>query len=173
VALATQADVENALGRFLTADEDVTTLLEEASDLAAAYLGGYPDPVPGAVSRAVATMVVAVLTKPEATTADYSAGGYNATRQPLTINVGTESQTTTGPWLTKAIRIRLRPYRMRPSQRAYTIKTITLPEDTNGEESKPETPSPKGIYSSRGAPCLTHCSGRVTDPSCRGFCACC
>lgn len=170
MALATQADVENALGRFLAEGEDITTLLEEASDLAAAYLGGEPDPVPAAVSRAVATMVAAVLTKPEATTADYSAGGYNATRQPLTVNVGNESQTTTGPWLTKAIRIRLRPYRMRPSQRAYTIDTrVLIPEAENGGEEA----QPKAGYQSR-TPQGRSCQEGGTDQArCEGFCACC
>jgi hypothetical protein len=180
MALATQADVENALGRFLEAEEDVTTLLEEASDLAAAYLGGYPDPVPQAVSRAVATMVVAVLLKPEATTADYQAGGYNASREPLTIRVGNESQTTTGPWLTKAIRIRLRPYRMRPAQRAYTINT-RVPEDLNGgQEDKPQPRSQKGrTYQgspqgrSQGSPRNCPVGGTCTGPFCQGFCPCC
>jgi hypothetical protein len=163
VALATQADVENALGRFLAEGEDITTLLEEASDLAAAYLGGYPEPVPGAVSRVVATMVVAVMEKPQATSADYSAGGYNATRQPFTVNVGNESQTTTGPWLTKSLRIRLRPYRMRPSQRAYTIDTVYVVEDASGDQ---EIPQPKTeVRSHAGYP--GSCGFR-----CGGFCGC-
>lgn len=111
MALATQADVESALGRFLAEGEDVTTLLEEASDLVIGYLGREPDPVPPPVARAVATMVVAVLTKPATTTADYQAGGYYQQREVTTVRVGVESATTTGPWLTAAIKKRLAPYR--------------------------------------------------------------
>ena len=110
MALATSDDVEAALGRSLT--EDVDTLLEEASDLVVGYLRATPDPVPGAVTRVVATMVVAVLNKPEVTTADYDAGGYNMVREAAAVRVGVESATTSGPWLTNALRQRLAPYRI-------------------------------------------------------------
>jgi len=109
MALATSDDVEAALGRSLT--EDVDTLLEEASDLVVGYLHTTPDPVPGAVARVVATMVVAVLNKPEVSTADYDAGGYNMVREAAAVRVGVESATTSGPWLTNALRQRLNPYR--------------------------------------------------------------
>lgn len=111
MALATQADVESALGRFLTESEDISTLLEEASDLVIGYLGCEPDPVPPAVARAVATMVVACLTKPATTTADYNAGGYYQQREAATVQVGVESATTTGPWLTAALKKRLARFR--------------------------------------------------------------
>jgi hypothetical protein len=109
VAFATSADVEAALGRSLT--EDVTELLESASDLVAGYLLHIPDPVPPAVKRAVATMVAAVLTKPDVTVAQYDAGGYNQVREAAGVRVGVESSTTSGPWLTQSIKQRLRPYR--------------------------------------------------------------
>lgn len=111
MALASEEDVENALGRSLTSSEDVTTLLEEASDLVVAYIGHTPDPVPDPVSRAVATMVTAVLTKPAVSTADYQAGGYNTQREVAAVRVAVESATTTGPWLTQSLKKRLNPYR--------------------------------------------------------------
>ena len=46
MTLASEVDVESALGRDLAETEDVSTLLEEASDLVAGYLGYTPDPVP-------------------------------------------------------------------------------------------------------------------------------
>lgn len=112
MALATETDVENALGRPLTDTEDVTTLLEDASDLVVAYLRQTPDPVPDAVARVIGTMVASVLTKPAVTTADYSASGYNASREVAVIRVGQESATTSGPWLTMSLKQRLSPYRL-------------------------------------------------------------
>lgn len=111
MALATEVDVENALGRSLTESEDVTTLLEEASDLVVGYLRHEPDPVPDPVARAVATMVAAVLTKPAVTTADYDAGGYNISREAAAVRVAVESATTSGPWLTQSLKRRLSMYR--------------------------------------------------------------
>ena len=111
MALATEQDVENALGRSLTESEDVTTLLEEASDLVVGYLRHEPDPVPGPVARAVATMVAAVLTKPATTTADLDATGYNVARESAAVRIGIESATTTGPWLTNSLKRRISRYR--------------------------------------------------------------
>lgn len=111
MALASVADVEAALGRVLTQDEDVTTLLEEASDLVVGYLRHTPNPVPNPVKRAVATMVVAVMTKPAVTMSDYSADGYNISREPATVRVGVESPTTSGPWLTMSLKRRISMYR--------------------------------------------------------------
>jgi len=112
MALATDADVERALGRSL-ADEaeqaSVALLLEEASDRVVAYLGHTPDPVPPAVTRAVARMVEKVLNKPTTTAGDYQAGGYNSSQQMLTYRATpTESS---DPWLSKTIRDMLAPYR--------------------------------------------------------------
>jgi len=122
MALATDADVERALGRSL-ADEaeqaSVALLLEEASDRVVAYLGHAPDPVPPAVTRAVARMVEKVLNKPTTTTADYSAGGYNSSQQMLTYRA-TPAESS-DPWLSKTIKDMLSPYRSKSSQSAYTI----------------------------------------------------
>lgn len=113
MALAASSDVVAALGRSLTADETtaVTNQLEQASDLVVGYLGHYPDPVPGPVARVVATMVAAVFDKPQITTADYDASGYSTGREYAQVHVGQESATTSGPWLTRALKLRLRPFR--------------------------------------------------------------
>jgi hypothetical protein len=112
MALATTYDVVDALGRPLATGEDVTTMLEQASDLVIGYLGAVPtNPVPPAVVRVVASMVAAVLTKPATTTADYVATGYNTSREQAAVRVGVESATTTGPWLSQSLKMRLEPYR--------------------------------------------------------------
>jgi hypothetical protein len=120
VAFATEDDVEAALGRSLTSAESVDNTLDVASDLVVGYLGYTPDPVPGAVVRVVAEMVVAVLNKPSVTVADYTASGYNQVREAAGVHVGNESATTSGPWLTKALRLRLRPFR----RGAFSINTF-------------------------------------------------
>ena len=121
MAYATSSDVVAALGRSLTEAESVSVSnqLEQATDLVAAYLGNEPDPVPGAVARVVATMVAAVFSKPSITVADYDASGYSTAREAAGVYVGTESATTSGPWLTNALRERLKPYRV--SMRAVTV----------------------------------------------------
>ena len=121
MALASQNDVENALGRFLLESEDVSTLLEEASDLVVGYLGHTPDPVPSPVARVVATMVAAVLTKPATNTADYGANGYNVARESMPVKIGVESATTTGPWLTASLKQRLRPFRSAATRSVFSI----------------------------------------------------
>lgn len=121
MALATEDDVENALGRPLASSEDVSTLLEEASDQVVGYLGYTPDPVPAPVARVVATMVVAVLTKPAVTSADYGSNGYNVARETIAVKVGVESATTTGPWLTAALKMRLKPFLTASSRRVFSI----------------------------------------------------
>lgn len=123
MSLASDSDVENALGRSLTESEDVSTLLEEASDLVAGYLGYVPDPVPSPVARVVATMVAAVLTKPAVSTSDYEASGYNVQREVAVARVGVESATTTGPWLTAALKMRLKPFRTSSTRSVFSIKT--------------------------------------------------
>lgn len=119
--LASDVDVEAALGRDLTETEDVSTLLEEASDLVVGYLGYEPDPAPSPVTRVVATMVAAVLTKPATTTGDFGASGYNIARESATVKIGTESATTTGPWLTASLKMRLRPYRSAATRSVFSI----------------------------------------------------
>lgn len=113
MALAASSDVVAALGRSLTSAETtaVANQLDQASDLVVAYLGDWPDPVPGPVARVVATMVAAVFEKPAVTVADYDASGYSTSREYAEVRVGHESATTQGPWLTKALKERLRPFR--------------------------------------------------------------
>lgn len=129
MALATTDQVEDALGRDLAETEDVSTLLEEASDLVAGYLGYTPDPAPDAVSRVVATMVAAVLSKPTVTTADYQATGYNVSRESAVVRVGQESATTTGPWLTAALKLRLRPFRTSKTRSVFSIDLAPAPDE--------------------------------------------
>lgn len=119
--LATQADVESALGRFLTESEDVTWVLRTASDRVAAYLGGRPDPVPPEVSAVVADVVVAIITKPAVNTADYNAGGYYQQRETATLQLSPDSVTNTGPWLSKEHKARLRYFRIRG--KAFSVNT--------------------------------------------------
>lgn len=113
MALATSADVVAALGRALTATETtaVANQLDQASDLVVGYLGAYPDPIPGAVARVVATMVAAVFDKPQITIADYDASGYSTAQEYARVAVGQESATSSGPWLTNALKKRLQRYR--------------------------------------------------------------
>ena len=90
----------------------VDSLLEQSSDLIVGY--GVPadiNPVPGAVTRVTASMVVAVFTKPSINIADYDATGYRTASETASVRVGMESATTTGPWLTNALKMRLNPYR--------------------------------------------------------------
>jgi hypothetical protein len=90
----------------------VNNQLDQATDLVAAYLGTEPNPVPDAVKRVVATMVAAVFDKPSITIADYDASGYSTAREAAGVHVGMESATTSGPWLTNALKERLKPYRI-------------------------------------------------------------
>jgi len=114
MAYATSSDVVAALGRSLTTAESVSVnnQLDQATDLVAAYLGTEPNPVPDAVKRVVATMVAAVFDKPSITIADYDASGYSTAREAAGVHVGMESATTSGPWLTNALKERLKPYRI-------------------------------------------------------------
>lgn len=111
MALATPQDVEAVLGRPLTSPEQgkVGGQLEAASDLVVGYLHPcpIPSPTPAAISRVVAEMVAALILRPTtplpegATT--LGAGVYNLGLA--------EGATTSGPWLTEKLKVRLRPYR--------------------------------------------------------------
>lgn len=116
MAFAVDDDVREVLGRNLTSPEAavVDSLLEQSTDLVIGYgVPGDIDPVPGAVTRVVATMVAAVFQKPNLTVADYNASGYSTQLESATVKVGVEGNTTTGPWLTNALKMRLNPYRSR------------------------------------------------------------
>ncbi|MGQ9349722.1 hypothetical protein [Mycolicibacterium gilvum] len=110
MTLATSQDVQTALGRELTADETaaVAGLLDEATDLVVGYLHPFevPTPVPAAIVRVVASMTAAVLLRPasiphEAT--QLTADVFSASFAPGT--------TSPGPYLTAALKARLRPFR--------------------------------------------------------------
>lgn len=110
MALADLADIEKALRRDLTDSEaeSVDGLAETASDLVTGYLFPcpIPDPVPGAITRVVADMVVAVLNRPSQIlpdTASVNAGMFGVNLTP-----GSTSQ---GPYLTAALKERLAPFR--------------------------------------------------------------
>jgi len=113
VAHANADDVKaslRAIGRDDVAENlpPVDELLDEASDLVSGYLwpSQVPTPTPGAITRAVAAMTAAVLTRPSSLlpeTQSLSADGFGVTFTP-----GTGSP---GPYLTAALKSRLRPYR--------------------------------------------------------------
>ena len=114
MAFATDGDVSDALGRSLTSPETtvVDNLLDQATDLVVGYgIDPAISPVPGAVTRVVASMVVAVFTKPSINIADYDASGYRSSSETASVRVGMESATTEGPWLTASQKMRLNPYR--------------------------------------------------------------
>jgi hypothetical protein len=128
MALASESDVEAALGRSLVEGEDVSHLLETASDRVVGYLGYVPGalgslthPVPDPVKRVVADMVKAVLDKPAVTTSAYQASGYNVQREAATVTVGVESVTTTGPWISSSQKLALRPFLRAKSRRVFSI----------------------------------------------------
>jgi len=115
VVFATDGDVSDALGRSLTSLEAnvVDNLIDEATDLVVGYgISLDISPVPGAIKRVVATMVAAVFSKPSINVADYDASGYSTAREAAGVHVGMESATTSGPWLTNALKERLKPYRI-------------------------------------------------------------
>lgn len=106
MALATEDDVAAALGE--APEQDVETLLEEASDLVLGYLRCPDlDPVPPAVARVVASMVASALTRPVGMAS--IAPGDSLTAGPYNMRVGDSSSGTV--WLTNGLKLRLRPYR--------------------------------------------------------------
>lgn len=109
MALATQADVEKTLHRELTDQEaeDVESQLDEASDLVEGYLICPPPvPTPEPIVRAVAAMVAAIIDRSKNTpeNADTVTAGPYSQRF-------VEGSTAKGPWLTAALKMRLRPWR--------------------------------------------------------------
>ncbi|AER26307.1 head-to-tail adaptor [Mycobacterium phage OmniCritical] len=109
-ALATAQDVTTALGRELTGAESaaVEGLLLEATDLVVGYLhpSSVPTPTPDPITRVVASMVAAVLTRPKSIP-------HNATQLTADVfSASFESGTTSpGPYLTGAMKLRLNPFR--------------------------------------------------------------
>jgi hypothetical protein len=114
MALATQADVEAILNRPLTTPEATAapSLLDEASDLVLGYLrcAELATPTPGPIIRVVAAMVAAVLRQPAAASSDPAYNAASLGTGPFTIGF-VEGSTSGSPWLTAALKLRLRPYR--------------------------------------------------------------
>lgn len=110
MAYAVEADVEVALRRDLTDDETATVggVLDGASDLIDGYLYPctVPDPTPGAVTRVVADIAAAVLSRPAGLMPDTS----NMTAGPYQVGFASGS-TSLGPYLTAALKQRLAPFR--------------------------------------------------------------
>ncbi len=118
-ALATRADVVDALGRPLDSDElaKVDGLIDEAGDLVAGHL--YPLPpreadgtVPAVVVRVVSRMAARVLEQASSTGGVFGAtsttdqiGDYSRTRS------FTPGTTSGGPWLSRTDRVSLRQIR--------------------------------------------------------------
>lgn len=113
--LATLSDVQAALramGKSELADSldepTVAELLDEASDLVTGYLypTEVPDPTPRAIVRVVAAMACAVLTRPANLLPETAA--LNADIYGVTLTPGS---TSWGPYLTAALKLRLKPFR--------------------------------------------------------------
>ena len=123
MALATEDDVTAALGGK-SPSTDVTTLLEEASDLVLGYLRLTSlDPVPPAVSRVTASMVAAAVNRPAGLAS--MAPGDSLTAGPYSVNGGDAA----GVWLTNALKLRLLPYR------AHSNASVSLQSELYGEGS--------------------------------------
>ncbi|WNM68302.1 head-to-tail adaptor [Mycobacterium phage Tierra] len=112
MTLATTADVQAALRALQRPDlaeplTDVSDLLQEASDLVTGHLwpNPVPDPTPGPITRVTAAMVAAVLTRPKEIlpeTTNLSADGFGV--------AFAEGGTSPRPFLTRDMKMRLRPY---------------------------------------------------------------
>lgn len=114
MALASLDDVEARLGHAPTVDDSVVTaLLDEASDLVAAFIRCVPDPVPGEVSRVVARMVVRVLSVGDSVPVGLSQAARTQTAGPVTLTATqsfSETATQRSPWLTSADKMVLRRF---------------------------------------------------------------
>lgn len=115
--LATVDDVQDRLGRVLTAQEvaEVEGLLVEASYLVTGYLRRVfaAGEVPGTVSTVVSRMVARTLTAPSETTHTES---VSQTAGPFSTNVKYVSSGGS-PWLTRSDKITLAPFRTRKGRR--------------------------------------------------------
>jgi len=112
MALATQEDVEQALRRPLTTEEleYLSEPLEAASDHVVGYLHPFPvpTPTPDAVKRVVAEMVAALLSRPSTDALPLEVKSMQVGPYGSTFAAGA---TSLGPYLTEAMKLRLRPFR--------------------------------------------------------------
>lgn len=108
--LAMQEDVENALRRPLTELEAewIDPLLNECADLVVAYLHPWqiPTPPPKPITRVVAAMAAAVLSRPASVLPDTK----SLTADVYGITFATGS-TGLGPYLAPSFQERLKPYK--------------------------------------------------------------
>lgn len=106
VALAAVEDVAARLDRTLTPDEtrQAAGLLEEASDLAAAWMRCVPEPVPAEVVRVVSRMVARVMSVDPATPVGLTQTQFSEQAGPMGVTRSqsfSEDATTRAPWLTR------------------------------------------------------------------------
>lgn len=104
--LASRELVESALRREVVAGEDVEQLILTASDLVTGYLWPtqIPSPTPDPIARVVADMVAAVLDHTPGQEADSMTAG------PYSVKLVSGS-TGSAPFLTAALKARLRPWK--------------------------------------------------------------
>jgi hypothetical protein len=109
MALAEPDDVRAALRRDLTESEDtwIDGMLEEASDAVLGYLSPFdmPDPVPGEIVRATASVVADMLRRANILpdTQSMTADSYAIQFAP--------GATSSGPYLSEGIKRRLAPFK--------------------------------------------------------------
>lgn len=113
--LASHDDVAVRLGRLLTADESqrVEPLLEEASVMVGAWIGGEPDPVPDGVRVVVSRMVARVFTAASNTSApEAGVASVSMTAGPFGFTRGfTTDASSGGVWLGQQDKAMLKPHR--------------------------------------------------------------
>lgn len=123
MSLASSEDVVARLGRDLTPEEEerVEGLLDEASDLVVAWCrpdGTDFDVVPDPVTRVTARLVARVITS--------GVDNINLSAQTTVVgpyqrqNTFSADSTSGGPWLNRADKIKLKPFRQRCVQNVST-----------------------------------------------------
>lgn len=115
MALASVEDVEARLGRNLTSDEQSVAagLLDEASDLAVAFMRCTPDPMPAEVTRVVSRMVARVLSTDASVPFGLTQSARTQTAGAMTLTNSqsfSEGSTSRAPWLSATDKVVLRRF---------------------------------------------------------------
>lgn len=115
MTLASVVDVEARLGRNLTIDEQsvVDGLLDEASDLAVAFMRCTPDPIPTEIVRTVSRMVARVLSTDPSVPFGLTQSARTQTAGPMTLTNSqsfSEGSTSRAPWLSATDKVVLRRF---------------------------------------------------------------
>ena len=115
MALASAQDVVARLGRSLTSDEQsaVGGLLDEASDLAVAFMRCTPDPMPAEVARVVSRMVARVLSTDASVPFGLTQFARTQTAGPMALTNSqtfSEGSTSRAPWLSATDKVVLRRF---------------------------------------------------------------